>query len=343
MFRSTAFFGAILVASLLFSAFAFGVAPPTKKVEQKTANTLKVSPVRTDIEVQPGGRKVIQATVTNLSDSPVKVTPVANDFVAGDERGTPALILDETQTAPVHSLKRFMSPVAPVTIPPKDSKTIDVVITVPSDAQAGGYFGSIRFMPTDPDDGGQVNMSPSVASLILLRVPGAIVEDLKLTHFQVQREGSTGTYFKDPANLELMVRFENRGNVQTAPLGAIQVRSGKDVIYEYKFNTDNPHDMILPDSARRWEVPLKDVGAFGRFTVVSTLVYGDKNQTIEMKKSFWVVPLWALLTGIATVVVSVGVAVLVIILNIRKSKKRQRKPVFGARKQVPPPRKRFGR
>jgi hypothetical protein len=87
-----------------------------------TANTLKVSPVRTDIEILPGETKSVPVTVTNLTNATVSVASITNDFVAGDDRGTPALILDADKFAPSHSLKRFMSPVPAMTIPAKQAK-----------------------------------------------------------------------------------------------------------------------------------------------------------------------------------------------------------------------------
>lgn len=331
---------------LLILSIAVGIATGisavySESVSAVTANTLKISPVRSDIEVQPGARKVVQATVTNLANSPVKVTPVVNDFIAGDEKGTPALILDETQYAPTHSLKRFMSPLAPVTIPANGSKTINVVITVPANAQAGGYFGSVRFMPSDPDDGGQVNLSPSVASLILLKVPGAIVEDLRLTDFEVQKSGKRSTYFKDPSDLSVFIRFENKGNVQAAPLGAVRVKQGKEVVYEQKFNTDSPHDMILPDSARRWEVPLKDIGKLGRFTVISTFTYGEKNQTVEVEEVFWVAPIGLVLGAIGVFILATGGLIAGLIVGVKKFKGRQRRTPSSGRKKTAVTRRRF--
>lgn len=328
----------ILGGVIFFNTFG---APDIEAATQKTANTLKVSPVRTDIEVQPGSRKVVQATVTNLADSPVRVTPVANDFIAGDEKGTPALILDETQFASTHSLKRFMSPLTPVTIPAKGSKTINVVITVPVAAQAGGYFGSVRFMPSNPDEGGQVNLSPSVASLILLKVPGATVENLQLTDFAVQQAGRKSNYFKDPSRLSVFVRFENKGNIQAAPLGSIRVKRGNELVYEQKFNTSNPHDMILPDSARRWEVPLKDIANIGRFTVTSTFTYGEKNQTVEVEEVFWVAPIGLVLGLVGLLILLAGGIVTGVVFAAKAIKRRRHHVPARRHKSTAPTRRRF--
>lgn len=287
-----------------------------------TANTIKVTPVRSDISVMPGGNTTVQVTVSNLTNAAISVTPVTNDFVAGDNRGTPALILDADKYAPSHSLKRFMGPLTTATIPAKDSKTFNVVITVPENAEAGGYFGAVRFAPSDPDSGGQVNLSASVASLILLTVPGDVVEKLELQNFNVQQNGVNGTLFNTPNNIQASFSFENKGGLQIGPFGRISVKNGDKVVYQTDFNNKNPKDVILPDSSRRWEVPFENIGSFGHYDVVATFTYGTTNQTIEVKQSFWVIPQWVIIGAIIAAVVLIGFIVLAIWLIVRARKRR---------------------
>lgn len=319
---------------ILISLAAALLLPSATNAQRVAANTLKVSPVRTDIEVALGMRKVVQITATNLDSKPVTVTPVANDFIAGDEKGTPALILDETDRAPVHSLKRFLSPLQTVTIPAKESVTVPVVVTVPADAQAGGYYGAVRFMPSSPDGGGQVNVSPSVASLILLRVPGDALEQLKLTHFSIFNDNASGFYFQTPEALQVYARFENIGNVQVAPQGKVVVsKKWSDAVWEHDFNIENPKGMILPDSARRWDIPLKDLDGIGYYTVTATLVYGEKNSTVEVSHSFLVAPLWLVLILIVVPLLLIASAIVITIFVTRRRKRRRSRMV----------RRRFGR
>ena len=285
------------------------------------ANTLKVSPVRSDIEIKPGESQTIKVGVTNMTDTDVVVRPITNDFIAGDERGTPALILDADQFAPTHSLKRFMKPLSDVTIPAGKLKNVEVIITVPKDAQAGGYFGAIRFAPANPDGGGEVNLSASVASLILLTVPGPTTEKLDLTDFSIQQKGANGTIFRTPDSLQLTFRFTSSSNVQVAPFGKISVKKGSKTVYQYDFNQKDPKDMILPDSARRWDVPLKNIeGFFGKYTVYTTLTYGKSNQTIEVKKDFWIIS-WAAIAIAGGALLLLIILIVVVILLIRRRRK----------------------
>lgn len=286
------------------------------------ADTLKITPVRSDIEIQPGQSKVVQMTVTNLTGAAITVHPAENDFIAGDEKGTPALILDETQYAPTHSLKRFMTPLSDVTVPAKQSATINVKISVPASAQAGGYFGAVRFAPATPSTGGQVNLNASVASLILLTVPGNTVEKLDLTDFAVQQKGQNGTLFNTNDNIQVTMRFNNTGNVQAGPFGKIAVTEGKKVVYDTDFNNGDPRDVVLPDSSRRWDVPLNKLGSFGHYTVTATLTYGKNNQTIQVSKSFWIIPQWMIIAAIIGGIVLLGLIVW-FIFSLRKKMSRR--------------------
>lgn len=312
---------ALAIATLLL-AIAY---TSTASAQSAAANTLRVTPVRTDIEILPGQSKTVPTTVTNLTGASITVRPTTNDFVSGDERGTPSLILDENQFAPSHSLKRFMGPLADVTIPANQSKTVNVVITVPADAKAGGYFGAVRFSPATPDSGGQVNTSASVASLILLTVPGDALENLQLTNFDVKQGGNAGPNFFDGKSLQVTSRFKNEGNLQAGPFGKITVKKGDAVVYEADFNNKNPRDMVLPGGARVWDLPIENVDGFGQYTVLATFTYGSKNQTIEAVKSFWVIPPFVIIGAIVALLVLVGI-IIGLVVYFRGSKRKRSLP-----------------
>lgn len=289
-----------LIVSLCTAALAlcntagFAVAATSKKntAPSTLSQQLKVSPVRTNVVVSPGSTGTVKVTVTNLTSSTLTVEPIENDFVAGGEEGQPALILDPNSYAPSHSLKRFMVPLQNITLAPKASEQVTVSLTVPKTAQAGGYFGALRFTPLVAGVSGPsaVALGGSVASLILMTVPGPAVEQLTLTNFDVQQHGDTASNFRTSKDLSLLVRFQNKGNLQEAPFGQIYVQKGKKLLYTYNFNQQDPKAQILPDSARRWSAPLKGMGKFGKYTVGATFSYGTKGQTIEITKTIWIIP-----------------------------------------------------
>lgn len=269
------------------------------------ANSLKISPLRSDLTISPGSTGIVKIYVSNLTSKPIVLQAIENDFVAsGEENGTPALILNQNSYAPEHSLKRFMVPIPNVQLVPNDTKEVDVKIAVPKNAQAGGYFGALRFAPAD--GGSQpVALNGSVASLILMTVPGPTYEDLLLSNFDVQQNGGTATNFRTPKDLSLLVRFENKGNLQEAPYGQIYVQKGKKVTYTYNFNQTQPPNEILPDSYRRWYLPIKGMGDFGKYTVGATFTYGSKGTSIDITKTIWIIPTTYILAVVIAIVVLV--------------------------------------
>lgn len=273
----------------------------------EAANALKISPIRTDVFADPGETKVIKVVVTNTTDREISVKPVQNDFVAGDEDGSPAIILEENEYAPTHSLKRFMKPLENFTMAAGESKAVEMEIAVPEKAEAGGYFGSLRFAPVDPDSGGQVNLNMSLASLVLLKVNGDTPEKLEMTDFLIEQSGRPVTFLTKSDGVKVNVRFKNDSKVHLSPFGKISVTKGKTLVYDTDFNNKDHKDYILPSSARRWEIPLEKIDGFGRYTVSATFTYGVSNKTIEVTKSFWVVPLPMIIGGIVALVLIVTI------------------------------------
>lgn len=300
-------FGAVLSATVAVGLVSgISLAQANNSNNTAAANTLKISPVRSDIRADPGETKIVKVTVTNPANSKVGVRVIQNDFIAGDEDGTPAIYLGETDYAPSHSLKRFMTPVGNLTLEPNEARAVDVELKIPADAEPGGYFGVVRFAPTDPDGGGQVNVSASIGSLVLLTVNGDAPEKVDVTDFAVQQDNRRKTFFINGDGIELLTRFKNEGNIQAGPFGKVSVLNGDKVVYEKDFNNKDPRDVVLPASARVWRVPFENTSSFGHYTVKATFTYGTKNQSIEMSQSFWVIPRNVIIAAAVGLIVLIG-------------------------------------
>jgi hypothetical protein len=322
---SSLLFAVLLLCMSSSNALAATAAKTTTKpVVSGQTNTLKISPVRSDPVIEPGSSAQVKIILSNITNTAISVQPIENDFVAGpNENGEPSIILSPTQYAPTHSLKRFMEPLpSTLIVPANNAASVELTISVPKDAQAGGYFGAVRFAPSTTGGSKSVNLSESVASIILMTVPGPTTESVGLTNFDVEQYGSTGTNFRNSKDLSLFMRFENEGNVQEAPFGQIYVMKGKKVLDTYNFNQATPKEEILPDSARRWTVPLSGFGTFGKYTVGANLTYGENGQkTLDITKTIWIIPT-VMIFAIVGGVVALIVIIVVIWLFLRSYKRR---------------------
>jgi hypothetical protein len=197
-----------------------------------------------------------------------------------------------------------------VTIAAGQQKQVSVTITLPTNIAGGGYFGAVRFVPgTGTNSGANVSLSGSVASLILVSVPGNVNENLQIASFSATHGTHSGSFFTNNKNLSATVRFRNAGNVQEQPFGKILLKKGSKTLSSYEVNNTDPRGNVLPDSIRRFDVPLKGVGSFGKYTLVGNFGYSSKGQLVSASTTFYVVPL--VLIVVAIVIVLLLLALLV--------------------------------
>jgi hypothetical protein len=276
---------------------------------ESNSNSLRVAPVRTDLEMDPGTTKELTVYLQNLSPQTVQARAIISDFVAStDETGKPNVILEEDRYAPSHSLKRLaITEPNLLSLGPNTRAPVKVRITVPKNAKAGGYYGAVRYIPAadlSTGDSTGVAISTNLGSLILLKVTGDLEEKLTLATFDVRQKGKPGTFFQTPDDLKVRLRVKNEGNVQVQPFGKIRVldRNNK-AIEEYEVNNVDPRGNVLPDTIRRFEQDLKKVGSFGKYTVEATVGYGSGGELITTKLSFWVVPMSVIIGGISALII----------------------------------------
>jgi hypothetical protein len=232
----------------------------------------------------------------NLTSVKSEYKAIVNDFVASnDESGQPALLLDSGQYASSHSLKRFVKPIPTFTLKPGQEKPIKVVISVPAKAAGGGYYGAVRFAPASSANGSHnVALSGSVGSLILIKVPGDIVDNMSIASFGVRKNDHQRVFFTNNKSLDGVVRFKNNGNIQEEPFGKIALKKGDKTLYTVEINNTNPRGNVLPDSIRKFSIPLKHVGSFGKYTLEGNFGYGN-GQLLSAKATFYVIPLFVII------------------------------------------------
>jgi hypothetical protein len=284
--------GAALVLTIAISPAASVTAATTPTASTVGGNGMKVSPVRTDITINPGQSNTVTVNVQNVTSLPAELQVLVNDFTADkNESGQPAIILDASKYAPSHSLKRFItSPIPNITLQPNEQKAVKITITVPKDAAGGGYFGAIRFAPASASNDKNISLSASVGSLILLKVPGNIKDDLRLASLDVRKGNSVRVLFTNGKNITAVVRFENRGDVQEQPFGKFVLKQGNKVLQTTEVNNTDPRGNVLPDSIRKFEVNLDKVGSFGKYNLQGNFGYGTNGQLLSGQTTFYVVP-----------------------------------------------------
>lgn len=265
------------------------------------AEGLQISPAIVELNADPGGSYKIDLQVTNVTASDLAFDTDVNDFAARDESGTPSVNL-ENDTPNAASISAWVTVLQTLNIAARQTKKVTATIDVPLDAEPGGHYGVIRFSGRAPElESSGVGLAASAGTLVLVRVAGAVDEDLDLVTFQTAQDGKSGSFF-EYGPLDFILRFENRGNVHVKPTGQIEVRD----MFGNHFDTltvNQDKGNVLPLSIRKFQTTLDKQWLFGRYTADVSVGYGTTGQAIVRTISFWVIP-WKIIAIALLVIVT---------------------------------------
>ncbi|HET9174101.1 MAG TPA: DUF916 domain-containing protein [Candidatus Saccharimonadales bacterium] len=309
--RASMLYGALSVlmtGSISMAAFADTSSTTTSGVG--IGNGYKISPVRTDLTINPGQSQNLTLYVQNISSVTENLQVLTNDFTARpDNSGGPAILLNG-QSLPKHGLTKYIT-VTPskATLQPNDQAQVTVTISLPKDIVPGGYYGAVRVAPQGTVSGKNVNLAASVASLILVRVPGNYKEQVSVSNFQVLSGTNPHTVFTTSKGITASVVFDNTGDVQEQPFGKVELKKGSKILGTYDINNTYPHGNVLPDSSRQFTVPLDKVGSFGKYTLVGNFGYGTNGQLLSAQTTFYVIPASAIIIALIVLALLIALAI----------------------------------
>jgi len=264
-----------------------------------------VGPGRTEIEISPGETVIKEISVTNRISAD-RMFMLEVEDITGSKDGSSAVSLTGAERGP-YSIRDYISF-------PKDSLMLDlgeraripVRITVPPDAEPGGYYGSVLVSTVQVgSDGSASARSPIVArvgSLFFLRVKG----DVEIAGKTVDLSLINGSWWYESGPIELGILYENTGSIHVNPYGELSVTNmfGEEVGF-----VELEPWFVLPTSLRVREVTWDREFLLGRYTATAKINRGYEDIVDEVKVSFWVLP-WK-------IVLSIFVVLFIILFSIR--------------------------
>jgi hypothetical protein len=296
--------GLLLLLAGLIPSYASASGP----VAPNQANGFIVSPVKDELTVAKGTTDSLDISVQNPTQTSVVAHAIINDFEANpNESGVPNLILNNNSPLPANNFKSLVQPIADITLGPAQKVYLNVLIHVPANANSGGYYGAIRFVPSGNTTNANVGLTASVGTLFLVTVPGHLVQKVTLVQFVAVNSAGTPEQVFFSGKVYTMTRLDNVGNIHLPPFGKITVTNmWGHVVDTYEFNSFAGD--ILPNSIRKFVDPLNYTKWFGHYNVVANLAYvpGSGNALIYAKTSFWYIPIWFMIAVVALLAVIVG-------------------------------------
>jgi hypothetical protein len=262
--------------------------------------------------LEPGKSDTLTINLKNITTARITAQATIYDFESDNESGNPKIITNTNQISP-HSIRKFVQGLSDVSLDVNEQKSIQLTINVPKDTSPGAYYGIVRYRAVPVGQNapapGELSLSASVGTIVLVSVPGEIREQVQLTDLHIYRGGYDGSFFIRPPE-KVGVEIRNLGNGFVKPFGVVEIKNifGKNV-YTYQLNKTNPRSNILPSSNRIFTDNIKNVNQLGRYTVSASVSYGTGGQVLTMKKTFWYIPLWLAVTIAVVLLVLIYLAV----------------------------------
>jgi len=279
----------VLCAVILapYDAFAYTTDQlPTQQV----FGDFVVGPGKMDVELKAGESKTVELTLANRMGDEREFDVHVED-IKGSEDPAQAVVLLGGERGP-YSLKDYFSfPEPTFTLQHATKAHIPVTITIPKDAEPGGYYGSVVFTTTSKkttNPNGEVVGGAAIISrigvLFFVTVPGATKEDGFLESFATKAK----QMFFTKGDVTFQALFRNNGDLHLKPSGQIKISNMLGTPIE-TIAVDQWYS--LPHSLRLREVEWQRSGLAGQYTAEISLNRGYNNQSDTKKVTFWVIPL----------------------------------------------------
>lgn len=303
-----------ILSSLVFSLLLTLVCSVQYVSAQSASNSngqaLEIGPTVIALEANQGEIVRADIKIRNISSGPLIVNGEINDFVAGGEDGTPKILLEESEiNNNQYSMRNWISPLPELNLISKQIETQSVIISIPTDAAPGGYYGVIRFTSTPSElEGSGVSLSASLGSLILLKINGEVKEKLTMEEFYATQNGGTSRSIFEDQPIQFIARIKNEGNIHEQPSGQITITDMfNNKIASVNVNLNKTKNNVLPNSIRKYEQVLDNsvIGnkmLFGRYKAEIKLTYGANDQEIIQTIDFWVIPYTKIIVAVIALI-----------------------------------------
>jgi len=293
------------VSCLVLMLAAVPVASAQSANGTPTGSGLSISPTISQFTINPGGSATVKITLKNITVDNVTAQGFVNDFKADGTTGNPKILTNETQASP-NSIRNFVFGLNDVPLQRGEQKVVNIGLQVPKDTTPGAYYGILRYKAVPAGAAapapGQVALTASVGTIVLITVPGNIREQVQVKGLHVFRGGEDGKVFFGSPN-SIGVEVANFGNGFIQPFGSVEVHNmfHKNVL-SFQLNNPKQPGNILPDSTRLFSTNVKDLGSFGRYTVLASVSWGNGSQVLTLEKTIWIIPKWAAVLFILIVI-----------------------------------------
>jgi len=267
-----------------------------KAQEETVGSGLSISPTRTDLVINQGTAGDLDISVKNVTGGNIIAKVFVNDFESDGVSGEPQLITDSSIKSS-SSIKDFITGLEDIAMSVGETKNLKFKIDIPANASPGAYYGIIRYQavpanPNDSEGAGQVALTASVGTIVLVEVPGEVRQNMEVEELSAYLGDKSGILFTRKPD-QIGLNINNKGNGFARPFGTVEVADMfGEKIYSYELNNSNPRGVVLPETTRLFKDKLENVSKPGRYTITANVSHTNGGEVVTVRSTFWYLPVW---------------------------------------------------
>ncbi len=265
---------------------------------------LSISPTLSEFTLKPGQSTELKITLKGAAQGAVTAQGSVTVFESDGTSGTPKLLTQPGASSP-NSIKTFVKGLVSTPLQPGEQKTMALTIEVPQGTPPGAYYGVLRFKAVPGNNptpaAGQVALTASVGSIVLITVPGNLKQQIQLEKIHVFAGSHDGSFFLTKPN-KIGIEIRNLGNGFARPFGTVDVENafGKSIA-NFQFNNPQQLGNILPNSTRIYSHDFNKFDRIGKYVINVNVSDDSGGQVITSTKTIWYLPIWLVLVVIAVI------------------------------------------
>jgi hypothetical protein len=224
-----------------------------------TPSGITLSPAIVQAQIQTTeGQHQLDFKITNNESVPQKINITTADFNTLDESGGLVFVgTNPTKLQKKYGLATWLTlPQTSVTLQPKQTSTINALITNQDSMAPGGHYGALMLSLEDSSQANlsgnnKVSLHPIATSLLFVSKLGGDTHKLQLRNVY-----SSHNIIQLPTTTTL--RFYNNGNTHLVPRGEVNITTSRGKLISKGIINENSQ-IILPGTYRRYSVDLRKI------------------------------------------------------------------------------------
>lgn len=253
-----------------------------------------IGPGKVEMTIKPGQSVTKMISVTNrISDN--RTFQLTVEDMSGSANPSEAVVLLGDQSGPYSLRDYFSFPESQFSLKLGERAQIPVTITMPPNAEPGGYYGAVLVSTVQNKDATEdvpvaTPVIARVGTLFFITVPGEFEKKGSVVDFTTIP--NKWLFTKGPLNLGVL--FENTGSIHLGPYGEVSV---KNILGEEVGFVEIPPWFVLPKSMRLRELSWDRELLLGRYTITANINRGYEDIVDTKVIHVWVLP-WQFILGV---------------------------------------------